>query len=67
MTQHTMNLVLGFIVGWCTRGVYTVVKTFIVRKLRSKRLEKESQEYIDWLENTEEGRQEKKEMMGDLE
>lgn len=57
MTQHTMNLLLGFILGWCLRGVYAAIKKSITRKLRNARLAKASARYETFINETAEGRE----------
>lgn len=59
MTQHTMNLCLGFIFGWCMCKIYVMIKTAIVKKIKKKQLIKEVEEYSKWME-TPEGQEYKK-------
>ncbi len=45
MTQHTMNLLLGFGFGWAARGLFYTVKSYFENKKLNKDYEKALEEY----------------------
>jgi hypothetical protein len=45
MTQHTMNLLLGFGFGWAVRGLFYTVKSYFENKKLNKDFEKALEEY----------------------
>jgi hypothetical protein len=47
MTQHTMNFLLGALMGWSMRGLYILIKAKVAAKIASKGKTKRT-----WLDRT---------------
>ncbi len=45
MTQHTMNLLLGFGFGWAARGLYFSIKSYFENRKLNKEFDKALEDY----------------------